>query len=521
MLPSRAYFYLVLTALLMHSVARAQEELPVLWGASLDDEKGSDIVSVFGHGEASFLVLRDTRRKRDGFILERISTDSLERIKSVKILFPEVAKNTVPTLIYPVSFADRSFLITEAREPNSPEVKIYAFEVYEDLSLNKNPAVIGAGNAAAWRKDKGFSIFLNEEKTLASVIIPQEIDSEKNEKFKLLLLDSKFNTIRSKNLEIPYASGNFGYADALVDSSRSIYILASMEREDIENPRDDRNLGKDFSLFRYTWETEQLTEKSLSIGTKWLYDVRLLLNKSGNLQAAGYFSNMIDLIMAGTFSLEIDRKTGEIENQGITTFSREFRENFRPGSQRSSVTELGKFNLDFVHPFPGKIVHLLSEKNFVETSTVFNPATGTYSVISIYSYNEILVSGITPSSKVAYNLVIPKFQSSNRSRSSYTSFTSFNTQNTSVLLYNDNKRNLELPLTSDDGYRQLNSANNTAITVVLIDVKGNASKRVVAPPEGEDGDLILDPRFVYRYGNKAVFITTNSYRTRYFKILAD
>ncbi|MFN2431008.1 MAG: hypothetical protein ABR574_13395, partial [Cryomorphaceae bacterium] len=330
MLQIRSFILLICTALLVQTAVFAQEEIPAFWGPSLEDEKGSDILSVFGHGESSFLVLRDTRRKKDGFIVERISTDSLDRINASKIQFPEVAKNTVPTMVYPISFADRSYFIAEAREPNSPDIKIYAFEINEDLSLGKNPVVIGSGNAAAWRKGKGFSMFLNDDKTLATVIVPQEIDPEKNEKFKLLLLDSKLNTIKTKSIEIPHASGNFEYADALVDSSRSVYILGAIERDDIENPRNDRNLGRDYSLFRYRWESEQLTEKSLSIGSKWLYDVRLILNKSGNLQAAGYFSNMIDLIMAGTFSLEINRETGNMENQGITTFSREFRENFRP-----------------------------------------------------------------------------------------------------------------------------------------------------------------------------------------------
>src|SRR5690606_38927929 len=172
-----------------------------------------------------------------------------------------------------------------------------------------------------------------------------------------------------------------------------------------------------------------------------------------NIQVGGYYSNMVDLIMAGTFSLELDYATGKILNQGLSPFDREFRTKFRPKGGNIAQTELGMFNLDYVFPRIDGTTQLISEKNYTETSTVFNPGTGTYSIITVYNYDEILLTSINESSKIKYNVMIPKFQSSTAYYDDYTSYVAFSLGDRTFFVYNDNERNSDLAIDAESGYR--------------------------------------------------------------------
>src|SRR5690606_13237008 len=127
-----------------------------------------------------------------------------------------------------------------------------------------------------------------------------------------------------------------------------------------------------------------LTELELSLGLKWVYDARLSLTYSGLVQVSGYFSNYSDLILSGTFALNLNRKTQQIESQGLKPFSRDFKSQFRSGSGVIDDSELANFQLDMVYNLPNGNTQLICEKRYTHTSTIYNPATATYMVITTY-----------------------------------------------------------------------------------------------------------------------------------------
>ena len=252
------------------------------------------------------------------------------------------------------------------------------------------------------------------------------------------------------------------------------------------------------------------------MGNKWLYDVRLFINEKNNLQVAGYYSNMVDLIMAGTFSLEINKKTDKIINQGLNQFDREFRTQFRPKGGNIAQTELGMFNLDYAFPQKDGMTQLICEKNYTETSTVVNPGTGTYSVITVYNCDEILLSSIDPSSKIKYNITIPKYQSSTNPYDDYTSYLAFRNGARTFIIYNDNTRNTELSLQSEKGYRQLTSpANSTAIMIV---VHENGQTVKIPLFDSSKEKPVLNPKYFYQTSDGVVLLTNSGYDTRLLKV---
>jgi hypothetical protein len=225
---------------------------------------------------------------------------------------------------------------------------------------------------------------------------------------------------------------------------------------------------------------------------------------------------MVDLVMAGTFSLEINPKNGDIVNQGISPFDRDFRTKFRPTTSRDRQTEMGRFKLDYVFAMPGQGATLISEKSYVETTSIWNPTTNTYQTIIIYNYDEVLATCINPDSKIKYNIVIPKYQSSNSSASVYTSYLAFRRGGSTCIVYNDHFRNEEIPLNSEQGYRQLSSSNNSQVIMAIIDDKGNTKKLVLKDMREEK--VNFNSAFMHEAGNYLILVANNPYKTRYFKI---
>ena len=506
---------ILLLLLLLPFSLDAQDKPNLLWGTPTESLKGYEINKVFGTGDDVFYVFRKNRRKKYPYALQKISTDSLiilgERIFSLSEI-----NGTQPRIIQTLNIGKKLYFIAVTESSASDSIHMYAYEILDKPNINPSPTLLAKVNAQAVNYKSSFTIFKDDINELFALILPQETDPQKNEKFELLLFNSLLEKVNSKHIEVPYPADIWEYTDVLVDDSGAIYVLASITNSSLSALNKDRNIGKNFSLFKYTWETETLVEKSLSLGSKWLYDVRLFLNENNHIQVAGYYSNMVDLIMAGTFSLELNKSTGKILNQGINAFDREFRSKFRPKGGNIAETELGMFNLDYVFPRADGTTQLISEKNYTETSTVFNPGTGTYSIITVYNYDEILVTTINESSKIKYNIMIHKFQSSTSSFDNYTSYISFSDGERSFFIYNDNDRNTGLDIDASQGYRQLTSSVNAAVILVVVHKDGEMVKIPLYTSNKEKP--VLNPHFFYQTRDGVVLLTNSGYDSQFLKL---
>lgn len=506
----------ILLSLLLLSISLTAQDKPnLLWGQPTESLKGYNIIDVFGSSDKEFYVFRENLRKKYPYALQKISTDSLqvlgERVFSISDI-----NGAQPTIVQSLSVGNKHYFIATTEPSASDSIHIYAYEIFDKPDIASTPILIAKTHNQSVNFRFPFNIFQDQKSELFTLILPQEIDPVKNEKFELLLFNSQMEIVKSKLIEVPYASNLWGYEDAVVVDTTAIYLLASFDNPSLNALKKDRNIGRNFSIFQYTWESESLVEKSLSLGSKWLYDVRLFLNQSGNIQAAGYYSNMIDLIMAGTFSVEMEIPSGKILNQGINAFDRDFRAKFRPKGGNIADTELGLFDLDYVFPRSDGSAQLISEKNFTETTTVFNPGTGTYSIITVHNYDEILVTNIDESSKIKYNFLILKFQSATVPYDNYTSYISFSDGDRSFFIYNDNYRNAEIGIDQTSGYRQLTTPSSAMAMLVVVHENGQTVKIPLYTSDKEKP--ALNPNFFYQTRDGVVLLTSAGYDSQFLKL---
>lgn len=508
------YRFFLLLFVCIHAT-HGQDQIPIIWGEDPESLKGYEINKIFGSGDNAVYVFRQNKRKKHPYALQKLSTDSLHT-QAIQIFSVSKINDIEPSLFNPVFLNNNAFLLAATVQPKSDSVHFYAMAINPDVLTVSKPIALTSASKSALESEREIQFYTHTKKDKFMLIIPRETDLAKNEKYELLLFSDSLTPIASREIEIPYPAGAIEYNDALLDSAGNAYILASQQNANLSSLSKDRNIGRDYSLFIYNWQHGTLQEKSLSLGTKWLYDVKLLINKRNNIQIIGYYSNMIDLIMAGSFSLELDQHTGEVVHQGLSPFDRSFRTRFRPRGGNISDTELGMFNLNYVFSKDNGSAQLISEKNFTETTSLFNPGTGTYTVIKIYNYDEILITDMQPSSSMNYNLVIPKFQSSTQIFDTYTSFTSFAQDNKTFVFYNDHERNKNLNLQSDKGYRQLTSLANIYTAMVVIHEKGEMVKIPLYDASRERP--VFNPNFIYPTSDGVILVAGIGYDIRFFKV---
>jgi hypothetical protein len=478
-------------------------------GPELEEQKGNRIWETFGHSEEFFYCIRTDRRKKGTFIIEKIGTDSLTVEKSLSFI-PSDISDRIPSLAYPISTANASFLIATAEDPGGTDIYIMAYRISDDLQISKEPIVIGIADREALISEHGFLMFQSEDSQKVILFIPEEKNPVRNEKFALRYFDSELNLLDTKKIEIPYPSDKVLLEDAVMTPSGVFHGIISLRKES-----EVRTLPDSYSLLTYNPAEEGVKEKSLALGNKWFYDLKLTLTPDTNLWLAGYYSNMVEPSMVGTFSVVIDSNTGQLLNTGLSPFDRDFRLMFR-NDIKNNEDDLGLFKLDKVFLKSNGSLSMVSEKRYTRESTVYNPASRMYTVILIHYNEELMISTIRPSSKIKENIVIPKYQSQSQGGGRYSSYVSTQWGDKLLFFYNDHVRNASLSPVEYNDYRALNNDNNINITYCILSENSITKKSI--NPDAIDG-YHLDAEQQYRTSNSQILTTYNGNKTRYIKVL--
>lgn len=446
-------------------------------GPVQEEERGLELLELFGHADDHFFALYGNTRRMRKFTLVKVNTDSLQVKTRTEFKLPEI-KGMPTYYAFAFSTAENEYIIATADDGKTGEVFIFAFEILDDASISGTPITIGQGKALALNSDDGFSIFLSEDGQRPIMLIPDEPDPFKNEKLQVRVFDGKFSLLQSGLLRLPYPAGQAMVEKAIGDSGGNVHLLASIANEPVDkrNKYDDRTV--EYTLVSYDPATNRVSEKLLSLGEKKLYNAQPVINGEDHLQVAGFYGNMLNMNMAGTFSLEVDATDGTILNYGMYPFGRDFRLRFR-SDVRQKESESGHFELDQVQVLGMDTLQMISEMRYTQTATVFNPASGTYSTIVINNFDEILVTRIATDSRIINNTLIPKLQSSSREEGKYLSYVSYLVDGITYLIFNDNERNDPHDLFDGGTVRPLTGSSAARPVVVSVDKEGRASKRLL------------------------------------------
>lgn len=482
-------------------------------GPVQDESWRRDLLWLFGHSDAHFYALYGNARRLKRFNLVQMSTDSLKALSRTEFKLPEI-KGLNPYIAFPLSTDRSDYLIATADAPDGT-VYVMAFGISETGEVGQAPITIGQGRSMALHSEGGFTLFWSEEAQQTVLLLPEESNPEANERMQVRVFDADFSLVAAEELRLPYPSGKTLVEEALCDSASHVHMLVSVALPQADRRRKRDEVASEYTLVSFDPHTARTTEKVLSLGDKSLYEGGLLINDRGRLQVAGFYGNMLNLTLSGTFSLEMEPATTDLVHYGMYPFDRDFRLRFR-ATVKQRESDSGQFELDRIGAAGMDTTELISEMRYSQTTSVFNPASGTYSIIEINHYDEILVTRIAPDSRILQNILIPKMQSSSRELGTYLSYVSHRAGDTTYLVYNDNVRNPADGFVPADEVRPLTGSGSARPVVVSIDPKGKLQKQPLLPEESPS--FALQPGIHHRTSNSLILTLYSGSRLRFVRM---
>ncbi len=472
--------------------ARAQGGIELTWGPAPDRSVTQVLTEVFLCDSAAFCAITSDGKRDAVFTLHRFETDSMRRTASRVLSLPD-AEGRQAFFLEPLRFGNRAFILATTEDEGGEDIYFYAYTVDREFLFPDPPHYLGKVNRSVMVQGKYYDFVVSEEGGHMAFIASAEPDNKRNEKFTVRLFDRGFDFISEKDLEVPYPSGEMTHGSVLLDGDRAVWFLKDVPSTRLIESEKVSAYARDFILLKYNFHNNALTEKALSIGTKWIYEARLAKNEAGHIQVFGYYSNMIDPVMAGTFSVAFHAETGATTESGLSSFDRALKARFRSAGGAADRPDLALFHLNRAFPMRDNHMLMVSEKIDVFRSTVFNPATGTYFTVENYAYEEILLTRISPSGQGLSFAKIPKFQNASRSDETHLSYAAHARDGEILLLYNDHERNAGLDVRSEGKYSNLSGRNSAQAVMVRYSPDGDLKKHVLFKNSPSGG--VLSPRF--------------------------
>jgi len=513
---------IMLQALLACSMGAAQGPPEVVWGPKWEYPRPDEVLQLFGHHQHYFFALtKEASRKQAPLTLHKLDTDSLHVQARMAVQFPE-KEGRQPSFHRCLAFGGRSYVVSTTLHDTDAEVHFDAWPILDSGEELGSPTRLGSMPKDVLGRTRNYRIEASADQRYLAVVMPQEYDPSRNDKFQVRLFDAALQLLHDKKLEVPHPFGEVHYGDLLVDGTTAVYLLMSRPGEAGRDIGKVQNPGRDHYLLRYDWEQNTLSEKALSIGVKWIYSAQMALNRAGQLHIAGYFSNMIDLVMSGTFSVTFDVQTGVLINAGLQPFERSFKAAFRAGSG-SERTDLSMFDPGYVFPYQEDALLLISEKKEVQTSTMFNPATGTYFTVQNYMNDDLLLSSITGSGTASLNLRVPKYQSSSRSAAEFLSYIAFpcpgpsaNDSHNVCVIFNDHERNAQLDMHSGGRYSVLSSASQAQAVLYMLGPSAQLKKHILFRQSPHKATF--NPSVYYPLSDGVILLTSSNQSLEFVRL---
>jgi hypothetical protein len=255
-------------------------------------------------------------------------------------------------------------------------------------------------------------------------------------------------------VKMPYTEKKMDNLTYAIDAKGNVYIVARVYNDDTT---DEKKRGKDetnytLEILKVAQGSGTVTSTKVDVGDKFVKTIWLYDSPQGNMICAGYYNlgkNADNTDGVLLFKLDHAGKASglnayeipvEILNQYASGKSK------RKNERKEDDDEAEATNMELRNVVIQKdgSVLLVGEQYYERMHSSY--MNGQHSVYYTYHYNDILVTKIDPSGKLAWMKKLPKRQKGG-SGSGGMSYVHLNGQNTHYFVYLDNIKNKDLPLT--------------------------------------------------------------------------
>ncbi|MDQ3190027.1 MAG: hypothetical protein M3Q58_00375 [Bacteroidota bacterium] len=508
--------------LIQSSFTLFAQEVSVKWGKDYRIPKKSYIQKIVGEDEKGFYILRNqgqTRLKDGEMFLERYSNDNVSLQNSNKISVPQINGENVKY--------EQLFYLNE---------KLLLFTSYYDKVTGTNTVFaqyldeIGRGISellpineikANQKKNTGsFKIALSKDNSKILVCSNEPFEKYTNEKISYKVLDIALNEIWSTELELPYTGRQLNISNHIVDNFGNVHMLAKVNMNTEKSEKGQADYF--YTILSYFHSDDVVKEYEVSLKGKSVSDIAFQLSGTGELVAAGFYSNTIKgqsasntnfgfssvsvqeqkSLVAGSFYLKIDLQTQKVTARGIKEFERSFLSEFMSDRNIDRGKELFSYLIDyFILREDGGAI-LAGEQYYSTMVCNYDPRTGVRNCNYHYYYNDIVLVNINPDGSIAWTKKIPKKQHSINDNGFYSSYLMAYDNSTISIVFNDHPKNLVL--LEGKKIKYMNNPKRAVVTLSTIDQAGNVKRSPLF--SARDQKVIVKPKVYFQVNEKQAII---------------
>ncbi len=480
-----------LLLLLLYSATMSvqSQNFEVKWS---EDKTSSRIsaTELIGRDSTGFFVYRQNRAD-DGFlILDYYTYAGYQQVQSVEVRLPDVGGRS--TQLEKIFLLDDHFLLfTSYYDKQNDQNRAFASLLNKRGEVIKTMFEVDRIDDVTNKKNTGeFAFQLSPDSNYVLAFHNTPFRQTENARFSVKLFDAQLNLLWQKKFKMPYADQDFEVVTALVDNYESVFMVCRLYGQGMFQSS-EMKANKKYTLFHYNHRQRKLTEYEINVDNKWIHSARFQLLNDSTLVAGGFYSGTGQGNVAGAFYIRFNTRSGELVNHGFESLPREvikeigYNDDLLFGGL--AAFELRKMLLRE----DGSAV-LVVEKDYVSSSTHFDPYTGQRITTYYYHHDDVLTVSMSPEGSMEWTAVLPKTQTSSSMDDRYSSIAVHAGNDHVHIIFNDHSANLETVRETGET-RTVSNFNKSVAMMATIDQQG---KLTLEPLFGsEEFNTILRPRF--------------------------
>jgi hypothetical protein len=487
----RLYWFLFL---LFSIPAILPAQIEVTWGVPQNQERHSRMTDMIGQDGMYVYTLRAEYSlfSERPPIVERykLSDLSLDYSKSLSLKGGD-GKDYDLESIY---FIGGNILEFASHYDKDKNMNVLYAQVMDDHCMPKNGWMEVAKIVADKRSNAGsFYTGMSMDSTHILIVVNPPYEKYADEKFSLQLLDKNLKSEWEKDIIPPYKDEFFALDNFLVNDSGDVYMLATISKDKSVMSRSERRKTPTYyhSVLMYEHKSDELKEYEVKLDPKFISDVKMTVDSSGNMICAGFYSNKSSNAIIGTFYMKIDKKTKEFSNQGTMDFAKDFISQFMSERRAARGDGLANYILRYLVLRDDGGAVLVAEQYYEVMTQNYDPTNHVYTYTYYYYYNDIIVVSINPDGNIAWAQKIPKYQLSRNDDGYFSSFAFAVCGDKMYFMFNDNSKNAkdinqyssrQIKMSDNSGpgkYKYMQNPKNAVAILVTVDSKGNQDRQVM------------------------------------------
>lgn len=409
-------------------------------------------------------------------------------------------------------YGNNVFFIYSSYDKSNKTTTLYAIKL-DDKTLDPiSKTTIGSFESDKENDQADATYKLSSDSTKVLLMVKGPRRKKETEKLFLAVFDIDLKKLWSKQIDLGIDQKFVKIHDVDVSNDGKIYLaLKHYENETSKETVKDEEGNKvpSYVYKMYVFEDGTAKEKIIRMDFQGLFvqGTRLINNKEGLVTVAGLYKQKHNGRITGVFYGIIDNKTAEIKNPKIVEFPTSLlelidKDGFGSTKEKDPGLSMNFLMRHILYRDNGS-VDLICEYYKLDVTTSYNSQTGSSRTYYTYYFGDIVNTNINQNGEVTFTRV-PKNQRF-LNYSGYLGFTPIIYNDKLVLLYNDDKDNVDRDLEKkpDD----VSNFKKSVFVAATIDMKGNLSRQAIYNHKEEE--FITSPREIRRIDVNKYLLTAD------------